>query len=108
MKTYVKVNYAHKVNPEDFDGVQVLVRYNQYYQVTNLHPENSCKLLCFSKILNLFVKFYFQPDDVLKELSEWLQPGYFTSSDDFIASLAKETSFKPHGHKLHSYKRHDG
>ena len=38
MKTYVKVNYAHKVNPEDFDGVQVVVCYNQYYKVTKFAP----------------------------------------------------------------------
>ncbi|XP_046546607.1 histone acetyltransferase type B catalytic subunit-like [Haliotis rubra] len=43
------------------------------------------------------------PDNVLPTLTKELPPGFYTSRDEFITSLAKDANFKPFGEKLHSY-----
>ncbi len=45
-----------------------------------------------------------QPDNIMKMLSEKLQPGFLTNRDEFIALLAKEANFKPYGELMKAYK----
>ncbi|KAH3703489.1 histone acetyltransferase type B catalytic subunit-like [Dreissena polymorpha] len=44
-----------------------------------------------------------KPDDVIGALSKEIPPGYYTSIDDFSASVAKDATFKPFGELLHTY-----
>ena len=45
-----------------------------------------------------------QPDNVMETLAKVIPPGYCTNKDEFIKLLQKDTSFKPFGEMLHSYK----
>jgi len=45
-----------------------------------------------------------EPDEILKPLSEYYQPGYHTNIDDFSAALMKDASFRPFGELQHQYK----
>eukprot|EP00794_Sanderia_malayensis_P003757 gene3757-4279_t len=51
--------------------------------------------------------FQIEVDKVLPNIAEKLSPGYCTNLDEFIAKFPEESSFKPMGTKLHSYKRDD-
>lgn len=44
-----------------------------------------------------------EPDNIIKKLSEWLQPGFLTSTDNLIKSLDKEPSFVPYGDLQHTF-----
>ncbi|XP_052806790.1 histone acetyltransferase type B catalytic subunit-like [Mya arenaria] len=44
-----------------------------------------------------------KPDDVIGSLAKEIPPGYYSNIDDFSAAIAKDTTFKPFGEKLHSY-----
>ena len=40
----------------------------------------------------------------MKKLSAHLQPGFLTNESDFVAQLDKDSSFKPFGEMIRSYK----
>ena len=44
-----------------------------------------------------------QADDVMRQLSDKLQPGFLTSRDEFITSINNDAGFRPFGDLLHSY-----
>ncbi|XP_076356515.1 histone acetyltransferase 1 [Tachypleus tridentatus] len=48
-----------------------------------------------------------QADEVINVIGEKLQPGFYQNRDDFIASLAKDANFKPHGELLHSFNKEE-
>lgn len=49
-----------------------------------------------------------QADDICSIVGKTLPPGFFTSSDAFVARLPKQHEFRPFGHLLHSYEIEQG
>lgn len=51
---------------------------------------------------------WLQADDVVRELSKQIPPGFHVNKADFIVSLAKDRHFKPFGELIHSYSKTKG
>ncbi|XP_034249338.1 histone acetyltransferase type B catalytic subunit [Thrips palmi] len=45
-----------------------------------------------------------EPDDIMRIVAEKIPPGFMVNLDTFLESLNKESSFKPHGELVHSFK----
>lgn len=50
------------------------------------------------------VNLSLQPDDIMRIVAEKIPPGFLVNLDTFLESLNKESSFKPHGELVHSFK----
>ena len=91
------------VNHCSYDRASQTITMHWNVPLMNTKGYYSINLILPNKLLVWNPSPWFQTDDIMKTLRKHLQPGFTTNLDEFVATLAKDVTFKPYGRLIHSY-----